>query len=173
MAENVSLAKRRSRLEGVFGPITEEVNASLRFIFKQVDTVLLELASHHGRTRAGWEGTGLELTLFPSGQLEISSDVGTNDGQGNSVVFMVGLRPAWFHGTSSGEPGWDVEATIDADCRHDKDHGGMDSVFRGEVVHTTDPEESARALLDAAVEIHRLGTTMPLSFWLDKARSRG
>lgn len=83
---------------------------------------------------------------------------------------MVDLRPALYYGATSGEPGWDVEATIDADCRHTKDHGGMDPVFRGEVVHATNPEEAARALLDASVELHRLGTTKPLSFWLDKAR---
>jgi hypothetical protein len=70
---------------------------------------------------------------------------------------MVELRPAWYYGEPSGEPGWDVEGTIDADCRHKKDHGGMDPVFRGEIVHATDPEEAARALLDVAVELHRPG----------------
>jgi len=170
VAERVSLAKRRPRLEGVFGPLTEEVDASLRVIFERVDATLRALATHHGTSGASLERTGLELTLFPSGQLEISSDVGASDGLGNIVAFMVELRPTWFYGVGSDKAGWDVEASIDADCRHTNDHGGMDPVFRGEVIRATDPEAAARALLGAAEELRRLGTTKPLSFWLDRAR---
>lgn len=169
MAQYVSLAKR-PRLEGIFGPLSQEVDASLRVIFQQVDASLLALTSHHGTGGVGREGPVLELRLYASGQLEIFGDVAVGDVQGNCVEFMVELRPGWFVGSTSGEPGWDVEATIDADCQHRTDHGGLETVFRSEVVHATDPEEAARALLDVAVELHRLGTTKPVSFWLDMAR---
>jgi hypothetical protein len=170
VAEFVSLAKQRPRLEGVFGPLTEDADASLRGIFARVDDTLMSIASHFGTSRAGHEGTGLKLVLLPSGQLFISGDVGTSDGHGKVVEFMVELRPSWVHGVRSGELGWDVEATIDADCQHTNDHGGMDTVFSGRVAHTNDPEESARSLLDAAAQLLQLATTRPVSSWLDRAR---
>ena len=170
MAALVSLAKHHPHLEGVFGPLTPKDDRALRATFAEIDEELLALASHLGQRGAGGQGTGLELVWKQSGQLSIASCVGATR---NSIAadFCVELRPAWFYGPpTTGDAGWDVEATIQVDCQHSPDHGGMDLVWeRGDIRRRT-PAEAAAELLGAAGELRRQGTDYPLEHWQSLTR---
>jgi hypothetical protein len=170
VAETVSLAKARPRLEGVFGPLSVEDDHILRSTLSQADVELLALAEHFGRDGAGWQGTGLELVWYPSGRLAISSFVGAADDAGHAADFCAELHPSWFYGEASGEAAWNIESTIQVDCQHTLDHGGIEGVWdRGEVQRGT-PTEAAKELLEAVRLLRRLGTEHPLDYWLAKAK---
>ncbi len=87
--ETSSLQKNRPHLEAVLGPLSSEDDAKIRAIFDDVDAVLLGIARHFNRDRAGWEGTGLELTSMASGQVAISSHVGACVDDGKCVDFCL------------------------------------------------------------------------------------
>lgn len=167
--EPVSIAKHRPLLDGVFGPLTAAQDDHIRSTFAAVDEQLLTLARHFGVSRAGWEGTGLELNLDQAGQLAITSYVGTVDAEAHAATFLVGLHPSWSLGDRTGEQAWIVEATIDVDCQHVIDHEAMEMVYdRGDVRAIT-PESAAEALLQAASELVQLGMSHPLEFWTSRA----
>jgi len=113
-----SLQKNRPHLESVLGPLSPEDNFEIRKILDEVDNVLLEIAAYFGHDRAGWEGTGLELTWIQSGQAAISSSVGASNLAGESVDFRIELRPSWYFGEKLSKLGFDVELSVSADCRH-------------------------------------------------------
>lgn len=170
MAETVSLARKRPRIEGVFGPLTADEDSALRSIMAEVDTELLALGAHLGRSRAGWEGSGLELVWVPSGQLSISSFVGVPVEPGLAVDFYVELRPIWFYGNPDGSIGWVVEASVQADCQHVPSHSSMDTVWdRGEVTRDS-PKLAVAELLEAAKELHVLGRQHAPAHWLELAK---
>jgi len=93
----------------VLGPLSSEDEASIRAILTEVDGGL-ELARHFGRNRAGWEGTGLELTWMPSGQLDISSFVEAGISGSECVAFSIELRPSWYFNARSSLLTWRLPA---------------------------------------------------------------
>lgn len=161
-----SLSKNQPHLESVFGALSVEDDSKIRSILKNADDVLLEIANHFGRDRAGWEGTGLELTWMESGQVAISSFVGACTARGGCVDFTIDLQPSWYYGEKASTLSWNIESGIQADCGHFDDHGGMDQVH--EVIATTKtPIEAAIEVLNAVQELRRLATTFPLEHWLE------
>lgn len=156
----------RPRLGAVFGPLTAEQDAEIRAILREVDEKLLALARHFGRERAGWEGTGLDLCRFPSGQVNLSSFVETFDSGSRCVSFGVLLRPAWSQGELSGEPAWDIEASIDADCEHEPNHRSMHLVHEVPATRATSPEDAALTLRATVEALVRLAQEKPIETWL-------
>ena len=167
-----SLQKNRPHLEPVLGPLSFEDDAKIRTIFDEVDVVLLEIAHYCHRDRAGWEGTGLELTLAASGQVAISSHVGACIDGGKCVDFGIELHPSWYFGERSPTLTWDVATEIYADCQHAAVHSSMDTVHENSTRSATSVEAAA-ALLAAARDLLRLATDFPLEHWLELASDAG
>ena len=155
MPEIASLARDHPRIESVFGPLTDDEDATLRSFFAEVDRELQGLAED---VRGGTKG--LEVIWSRLGQVQVFGDVAAR-----GVSFDVGLYPTWCFGNRSGEPGWGIEASIDADCQHSVDHESMDTVWdRGDVEMST-PEAAVRELVEAARQLHRLACEHPLEYW--------
>jgi hypothetical protein len=163
-----SLQKNRPHLEAVLGALSSEDDAKIRGIFAEVDVVLLQIAHHFHHDRAGWEGTGLELTWAESGQVSINSNVGASVEGGKCVDFGVELRPSWYYGDRSSTLTWEVEAEIYADCQHAVDHSSMDLVHE-KSKRIANSVEAAAALLDLARELLAMATSFPLEHWLELA----
>jgi hypothetical protein len=165
--QSASLQKYQPHLESVLGPLTEEDDSKIRSIFREIDGVLLEIAHHFGHNRAGWEGTGLELTWTKSGQTAISSNVGASNEEGECVDFCVELRPSWYFSEKAALLKWDVESSVEADCLHSVDHAHMHTVNEV-LVRIDSPIDAALALLEASRELQRLAV-VPLGYWLELA----
>jgi hypothetical protein len=145
--------------------LTHEEDTQIRSICEAIDAQLLSLAAHFRARRAGWKGTGLELCLLASGQLFISSFVGTTNGDGDAASFGVRLAPSWSLGDRTGKRVWVIEAAIEVDCQHAMDHRAMEEVYdRGDVRATT-PVAAANALLQAATDLVQLGISHPIEHW--------
>jgi hypothetical protein len=129
--ETSSLRKNWPHLEAVLGPLSAQDDASVRAILDEVDGVLLEIARHFDQDGAGWEGTGLELTWAPSGQVAISSHVGACTEGRKCVDFCIELRPSWYFGERSSTLRWEIATEIYADCHHAVDHGSMGDRAQG------------------------------------------
>jgi len=170
--ETSSLQENRPHLEAVLGPLSSEDDAKIRAIFDEVDAVLLGIARHFNGDRAGWEGTGLELTWMASGQVAISSHVGAGVDGGKCVNFCVELRPSWYFGERSSTSTWEVDTAIYADCRHAVDHSSMDTVHEASMRIGT-AVEAALATLAASRELLRLATECSLEHWLALASDAG
>jgi hypothetical protein len=171
---STSIRGKKPKLETVFGPITPAEDTDIRNIFQRCDEVLLGLAQHFGHERAGWEGTGLELTMMGLGQVNISSFVETcHDGDGSKCVsFCVELRPGWYNGNMSGERLWEVEAEIYADCQHKVDHGSMDLVYEVPVAQASTPIDAAKHLLTAVENVADLAKHKSIEHWLELATDK-
>jgi hypothetical protein len=63
-------------------------------------------------------------------------------------------------------PDWTIDASIDADCQHIVDHGGLEPVHDLPSERAVDPVEAARAFHRATKEIVRSGRQEPLEHWL-------
>jgi hypothetical protein len=159
-----SLRKNRPHLESVLGPLSKDDDASIRFKFDEVDGILLSVARRFGRTSAGWEATGLELSWMPSGQTAISSFVSASIDD-KCIDFCIELRPSWHYGDRSPTLTWKIVTEIYADCQHSVDHGGMDTVHESSHYVTT-PLDAANALHTSACELLRLAAAFPLEHWL-------
>ena len=168
--QTVSLAKERPHLEGVFGPLNKARDTHIRALLSQVDIVLLQLARHFGRERAGHEGTGLELNWYPSGQVAIGSYVETGDGESHAAAFSLDLWPSWGHEDPSDVAAWIVEATIDVDCQHNTYHESMETVYSRAPGRFRTPEDAAQELLAAAAELTALVTDHPIEYWTSKTK---
>ncbi len=168
----VSLAKDRPDLSGVFGPLDADDERRVRLIFAEVDAEFLSLLAHFDRGRISWTGTGLELMTYPNTTwCDIAGYVETdNVGDGNHIVsFGVELKPAWKFSQVPASPAWNVDASISADCQHEKYHESMDLVWdRGQVQRTT-PTAAVLELLEAAQQLRRLGIKHPPEHWLAQA----
>jgi hypothetical protein len=168
---SVSLKKRQPYLEGVFGPLSDEAEIQVRSTLSQVDEVLLQLARHFGHERAGWERTGLDLQMVPSGQISIASFVEASDPDGNVASFILEVRPSWFYGVRTGDPGWQIESTIDVDLESAPGHSQMGTVHQVADIASASPTEAALALLDTARQLLQLGTTYDISHWTAMGRN--
>lgn len=166
--EVASLQKYQPYLGSVFGPLSESDNSEIRAILKHVDRILLEIARHFGRDRAGWEGTGLELTWSQSGQTVISCNVGAFTKKGNCIEFCVQLHPSWHYGELSDVPAWDIEASIEADCMHTVDCSHMHTVDES-VVRVGTAVGATKELLSTVQNLRRKATEHPLEYWLEFA----
>ncbi len=169
MAAKSSIARLRPKLQSVFGLLNSTDDTEIRNILSQTDQLLLELARHFGSNRAGWEGTGLDLTWYPAGQVEISSFVGTRLDGNHCVDFIVSLTPNWAYDDFPIESAWEIEAEIEADCQHEVYCGCMHIVHRLPTVCKTHPIDAAIALRDMTTELLQLGKDEPLEFWLHLA----
>ncbi len=163
-----SLKKYRPHLEGVLGSLCADDDAQIRAILDEVDEILISIAQHFGRERAGWEGTGLELKWMESGQMSISSFVGTCTKEGGCIDFCLMLQPSWSLGEKSSTLHWVVESSVEADCSHTVDHSHMHTVHEVSVVAPTAIDASI-ALRTAAMELQRLATDYPVKHWLELA----
>jgi hypothetical protein len=153
-------------LEAVLGPLTDSDDAVIRSVFDECDEKLIGLARLFGHERAGWEGTGLELSWYPSGQVMINSFVETGLGSSKCVSFCVELRPAWMYGEKSAALAWEIEAEIYADCQHKIDHGSMDRVHELPAVRATSAIDAATALRNVLDDLVRLAHENSLEHWL-------
>jgi hypothetical protein len=169
--EPSSLRKNRPHLEAVLGPLSAQDDASVRAIFDEVDGGLLEIARHFGGDRAGWEGTGLELTWMASGQVDISSHVGACIDSNKCVTFCIELQPSWYFGERTSTMTWEIVTEIEADCQHAVYCRSMHSVHRTSARALT-VLEAASALHAAVRELLRLATEFPLEHWLQRAGDR-
>jgi hypothetical protein len=159
-------------LEGVFGALSQERDTSIKAVLGRVDAELLSMADAFGLKRAGWEGTGLDLVLCPSGQLEISSFVEPTDAERQAASFQVGLRPSWFYGQRTDRPGWIVEVRVEVDCGHRPAHDGMHVIHEREVEAAT-PEQAADALLRETERLSAFARTKPLAEWVAAGKLGG
>jgi len=169
MATQSSIANLQPRLQAIFGLLSVADDTQIRSIFRQTDEHLLELAQHFGSHRAGWEGTGLELVWLPSGQIEVSSFVGTGLDGSHRVDFIVSLTPTWASSDFPTEAAWEIEAQIQADCQHTTNHRSMHLVHELPTRRRSYPIDSALALRDMAAELLILGRDTPIEYWLQLA----
>jgi hypothetical protein len=163
-----SLKKYRPHLEGVLGSLCADDDAQIRAILDEVDEILISIAQHFGRERAGWEGTGLELTWMESGQMSISSYVGTCTKEGGCIDFCLDLQPSWYFGEKSKTLSWVVESSVAADCSHTEDHSHMHTVHEVSF-RAKSAIEASTAMRSAASELKRLATDFPIEHWLKLA----
>ena len=169
MATSSSIKKTNPKLQSIFGILTPSADDEIRKVLNDTDEMLLGFAKFFGVKRAGWEGTGLELTWFPSGQIEISSFVETGlDGE-HRVSFTMSLHPAWFYENFPTEQEWRIEAEIYADCQHKVYCGNMHCVHELPSTTITNPVDAVKALRDTTAELIKLGKEKPLEYWLQLA----
>lgn len=166
-----SLQKNRPHLESVLGPLSDEEDSKIRTLLSEVDGVLLEIAHHFGSEGAGSEGTGLELAWIPSGQVYISSYVGTSTKRA-CIEFGIELWPSWAYGNRTSTLTWNIETTVRADCQHRVDHGGMDVVHEVSV-RVESALEAALALQSASHDLRNLALAFPLEHWEELASNGG
>lgn len=166
--ETSSLQKNRPHLESVLGPLSPEGDSEIRSILREIDEVLLEIAHHFGRDKAGWDGTGLELTWTASGQTSISSYVSACSQQGAFVDFGVELLPSWFLGDRSSALTWKIESSVSADCAHTVDHSHMHTVHEV-TISAGSATDAAVKLRTAVFELKELAIGFPLEHWLKLA----
>jgi hypothetical protein len=164
----VAITRDGPRLEGVFGPLTPTQDRTIREAFATISADLVKLAARLG-SRAGWEGSGLELNWMRSGQTSIECFVEGTDSGGHGVSFLIELRPSWYYGLQTGRAEWEIEMSVETDCRHDADHGPH-TVFE-QTSTATNPEEAVNALRDAATLLVDLATKQPLSRWTDQGQA--
>lgn len=169
MATTSSIKKLNPRLQSVFGILTPSEDDEIRKILSSTDEMLIEFANFFGSNRAGWEGTGLELTWFPSGQVEISSFVETGLDGNHCVSFIVSLYPSWFYDDFPIEQEWKIEAEIYADCQHKVYCGNMHRVYELSTVTSVHPIDAVKALHNMIAELIKLGKEKPLEYWLQLA----
>jgi hypothetical protein len=167
MATSSSIKNLQPRLQPVFGHLTASDDAEIRSILRNIDEILLEFAQYLGSNRVGWEGTGLDLIWYPSGQIEISSFVGAGQGS-RRVQFIVSLKPIWFFGDFPTENAWEIEAEIHADCQHTIDHESH-IVHEFPAVRKSHPIDSVIALRDRTIELIQLGKDKAMEYWLQLA----
>lgn len=172
--DTVSLANEKPNLEGVFGPLPPKQEAVVREVLAQVDQVIIDLAQHFGGVRAGWEGTGLELSIG-AGRDSISSFVEpTLDGSGDKIVsFTFELSPGGLYMGTENEPGWSLEAEIYADCQESKYCGNMHRVWESYPPQEETPEGAVHALLTLVEQVARLARETALKHWLALAGDGG
>jgi hypothetical protein len=169
MSPASSIARLKPRLQSVFGQLTINEDAKIRPILAKTDQLLLDLAGHFSSQRAGWEGTGLELTWALSGYIDISSFVEAGlDGE-HIVSFGVSLTPGWCQNDFPMEPFWEIDASIDADCQHKVYCGSMHQVYRFPEIRRKTPVDSVLALLDITEQLVQLGKEKPIEYWLKLA----
>jgi hypothetical protein len=135
--------------------------------------LLLEFAHFFGKNCAGWEGTGLDLVWYPSGQIEISSHVSAGSDGDHMVDFVVSLHPTWFYGDYPLEQGWQIEAEIWADCQHKVYCGSMHRVNELSSVTSVNPKEAVTALHNITAQLIQLGKEKPIEYWLQLAGESG
>jgi hypothetical protein len=164
-----SVANLRPKLQALFGPLSARQDAAIREILAQVDTVLLQIAAHFGLSRAGWEGTGLDLCWAPMGQVWIFSFVGPCDGNGRCVDFIVELKPSWCYDEMPGQLAWDGYGSVTADCQHNVDHDSMHEVHEIPDSRFFDPLAATEALLSVSGDLLQLARSKPLEHWLQLA----
>lgn len=165
--ETSSLQKNQPHLESVFGALSEENDSHIRSLLSEVDGVLLDIAKHFGRNGAGWEGTGLDLKWYPSGQISIGSYVSAVTGS-SCVDFGVEVSPSWCFGEKASKLTWDIEISVSADCSHTIDHGGMDVVHEV-TIRVETAIDAAIAMRSAVNDLQRLAKDFPLEHWLELA----
>jgi hypothetical protein len=164
-----SIRRTRPRLGAVFGPLTAAQDAEVRAILREIDDTLLALARHVGRERAGRGGAGLDLRLLESGHVSLGGFVEACDGGSRCVSFCAELRPAWCTGELSGEPAWEIETEVYADCGHAPNHRSMHPVHAAPATRATSPREATIALRAAVEELVRLARATPIDAWLRRA----
>lgn len=169
MATSSSIKKLNPRLQSVFGILTPSEDDEIRKILSSTDEMLIEFAKFFGSNRAGWEGTGLELTWSPSGQIEISSFVETGLDGSHMVSFTMSLYPSWFYGGFPTEQEWEIEAQIYADCQHQVYCRNMHCVYELPTVTSVHPIDAVKALHNMTAELIKLGKEKPLEYWLQLA----
>jgi hypothetical protein len=169
MATNSSLARLSPKLQSIFGLINSSDDAKIRTILNNIDGMLLDFAKCLGVNRAGWEGTGLDLIWFPSGQVNISSFIGAGIKGSSLVDFVISLQPTWSRINFPIEPAWMIEAEIYADCQHKIDHESMHLVFQLPIVTKTHPIDAVIELRNVTAELIKLGKEKPLEYWLQLA----
>lgn len=165
MATTSSLKNLDPKLQAIFGILSKSNDAEIRKILNSTDEKLLGFAKFIGSNRAGWEGTGLELVWFPSGQIEISSFVETGIDSGNCVSFIVSLQPTWCYDNFPNGQEWKIEAEIYADCQHKTRCASMHLVYKLPSVICKHPVDSALALFNITEELIQLGKEKPLEHW--------
>ena len=156
-------------MQSVFGILTPSDDIEIRKILDKTDELLLEFARFLGQNHAGWEGTGLDLIWYPSGQIEISSFVGTGSDGDHMVDFIVSLYPTWFYDEFPLEQGWKIEAEVEADCQHKVYCGHMHCVYELPSVISENPIGAVTALHNITAELIQLGKEKPLEYWLQLA----
>jgi len=169
MATSSSIKKTNPKLQCVFGTLTPSDDNEIRKVLSDADELLLDFAKFFGRKRAGCEGTGFELTWFPSGQIEISSFVETGLDEDHCVSFTISLHPTWFYENFPVEQRWRIEAEIHADCQHKVYCGNMHCVHQLPPSTSANPIDAVKALCDTTAELIRLGKEKPLEHWLQLA----
>ncbi len=172
--ETVSLANTQPSLGGVFGSLASGQEQELRAGLAKVDQVITELAKYFGDVRAGWEGTGLELSVG-AGRGCISSFVEpTLDESGDTTVsFTFELSPGGLYRGTENELGWSLVAEIYADCQESEYCGNMHRVWEAYPPREGTPDGAVRALLALVEQVATLARETPLKHWLDLAGDDG
>jgi hypothetical protein len=169
MATSSSIKKLNPRLQSVFGILSMSDDTEIREVLSSIDETLMEFAKLLGANRAGWEGTGLDLIWYTSGQIEISSFIETGIDSNHCVSFILSLQPTWFYGDFLSQQEWEIQAEIYADCQHKVYCGNMHRVYELPSVTSTRPIDSVIALRKMAIELMQLGKKKPLEYWLKLA----
>jgi len=159
----VAITSESPLLEVVFGPLSVEQDGALRSQLLELSSLLTATARRLSG-RAGLQGRGLELRVSRSGQASIGSSIGTGDGTGAMVDFIVELRPSWYYGTKTGNPGFEIEVEVLVDCLHTVDHRSMHRVL-GHTTTASSAQEAVQGLSDATRDLVKLATERPVADW--------
>ncbi len=164
--QTVPLTPDGPLLEGILGFLDGEAEVSLRAQLLAAGELLVQTATEQG-SQVVWQGKGLELAWYPSGQLSISGCIERRGGDGRIVAFTAELRPSWFYGVHQSEPSWEVEVSVESDCGADHVCDTPNTVHR-EVRSVVSPGQAVSALADAVHAIYEFANG-PLDGWLTQA----
>ena len=150
-------------LEGVFGPLSDHDDRSLRSALLACGVRLSQVAQGF-RSGQGEQAGAMKLRWFSSGQTAIESSVAATDSDRSAVTFYLELRPGWFYGDRTDEAGWVVEV----DCQHSPDCGTMHQAFE-HVGSAASLDEVIARIKEATSEVVRLAE-LPLADWVAMGR---
>jgi hypothetical protein len=165
--ETVVITADAPMLEGVFGPLSDHDDRSLRSALLACGARLSQVAQGF-RSGPVEQAAAMKLRWSPSGQTAIESSVAATDSEGSAVTFNLELRPGWFYGDRTGEAGWVVEVLVEVDCQHSPDCGTMHQAFE-HVGSAASLDEVIARVEEATSEVVRLAE-LPLADWVAMGR---
>ena len=108
---------------------------------------------------AGWNGSGLEYNIYPSGKGCLSA-IAEND----QVSFIAQLLPPGFYAVHPESPTWTVDAEICVRCDH-LQGCGTHTIEERAWADLADPSAAVSALAEAIFWLAERSSTVPPQDW--------
>jgi hypothetical protein len=109
--------------------------------------------------RAGWNGSGLEYSIYPSGKACLSA-IAEND----QVSFVAQLLPPGYYALHPESSTWAVDAEIGVRCDHLQDCG-THTIEERAWADLSDPSAAVSALAEAIAWLAERSSSVPPQNW--------